>query len=228
CRNRGVHEGVVMRGVHLFPALSFTPYGLEPAWGGTRRLDFVEGEFGKPTWTVWLCHYRESAGAAAHVHVGTAPRGRFDEAVGLGIPGRALAFPLRRELAFAAANSLWGLILAECPESGGGSGRRLDSRQVAQAVEDAADAYRSWPGTSWLVDGQAVQARVWTHGSVWAGFAEGPGDAYVLALGSGVEPGSLSVRSIADSAAYGFDRSLPLDPHAGEPCDRPFFTAADC
>lgn len=79
-----------------FPVLDFSLYGLAD-WHGSRWLDTVEGEIGKPTWGVWLEHADlEHSDSAPYpwVRVATLPAARHAQLMTMPDeqPAEAVAF----------------------------------------------------------------------------------------------------------------------------------------
>ncbi|SFP52939.1 hypothetical protein SAMN05421810_102861 [Amycolatopsis arida] len=186
-------------GEQVSPPADFPVYGLDERWRGPRWLDFFEGRPGDPVWAVWLGH-REAEGDHG-VRVGTLPRERYDEVMS------PRGGDTRVPVAFSAA---FGLVNLTLPD---GSVPRPEGLipALVEHAERQAKRHREWPRVAWEVDGRWAQAAVWSFADAWAGFTDVLEDAYLVAVGIGVQPEGLRLVPAA-GAEYGVDLAAPLDP----------------
>lgn len=184
----------------LAPGADYAVYGLGGTWADVRWLESRSGEVGAPPWTVWLGHGARRD--PARVIVGSAPRARFD-ALHAGLPAGHPS-----HVAFEVGLHMIGYTLPDpAVPRPDGLVRRIGNEMHRQAI-----ACEDWPEIGWTVDGREVPARVWKFAGSWAAFTDGVRDSYVLAIGTGVEPGGLDFAEVLDGAPYGVDLESPLWP----------------
>lgn len=208
----------------FLPPADFPLYGAQP-WPGFRELDdtvhiaWGRRRFG-PAVGFWLGH--QTLDRAGGVRVGTFHRQRFDRSVELGqlpgggrgrlrhlgvvpdVPGDVLAAVARQ-----GTTAVADLTLPDPEEMAGVPEAdrvfRLTSAHLAAAAEDVG----GWESTGWAVDGRPLPARVLRFGGAWTGFVVLP-TAYVVAVGVGIEPQTLTLQSMESTDAYGVDLAAPL------------------
>ncbi|WP_116044214.1 hypothetical protein [Amycolatopsis palatopharyngis] len=187
-------------GEQVSPPVDFPIYGLDWGWRGPRWLDFFEGRPGEPVWALWLGHREE--GGEHGVRVGTLPRDRYDSALSprSGDPLVAVAF-----------SAAFGLINLTLPD---GSVPRPDGLipAMVEHAEEQAKRHAQWPRVAWDIGGRWAQASIWSFAGAWAGFTDLLDDAYLVAIGIGVQPEGMRLVPVGSNAKnYGIDLAAPLD-----------------
>lgn len=183
---------------HASPPVDFPLYGLDWSFDSVRWLDFFEARNGSPAWAVWLGHRgAEDAGA----RIGTFPKRRYTEVM---CPrgGDPCA-----DVAFSAA---FGLVNLTLPDSSVPRPEGLIPELVMHA-EEQAKRYADWRTAVWHVDGAPIPASVWNFAGAWAGFSDSRADAFVVAIGIGVEPDELRLATVGEGHPYSVDLHAPLD-----------------
>jgi hypothetical protein len=180
----------------VLPPVTFDYYGLPPSWNGLRWLDVVNGDWA----ALWLGHL--SSDFASGLLVGTLPRSIFDV--------WSARSGVRRDNTTAAL-SLACQRFAEIvsPDRGvtGPTGARTKNHRHA---EQQAEGYINWPLNSWNVNGEVMDAHVWTFAGAWVGLCEDLPDAHLIAVGVGLPPEDLKLDTVQNSAMYGVDLTKPL------------------
>lgn len=175
------------------PPLDFPFYGLPPAWVGPRWVESITGRLGHPADGIWLRH------GSALVHDALNPWLRMGTLRG----DRFLGTERESATAFTA---MFALVDATMPSP---ADRPPDyTERIGDVVAEHADLHAAWPTASWSVDDEPVTASVTTWAGAWAAFATLP-SVDLAVVGHLVDPSSLDLATVVDSAAYHFDR------HAG-------------
>lgn len=180
------------------PPVDFPLYGVDWSFDSVRWLDFFESRGGSPAWAVWLGHRGPDD---TGVRIGTFPKERYTEVM---CPGGG---DERAAVAFGAA---FGLVNLTLPDTSVPRPEGLIPALVEHA-EEQAGRHQDWRAAVWHVDGAPVRASVWNFAGAWAGFSDSREDAFVVAIGIGVEPDELSMTAIDDGEPYGVDLDAPLD-----------------
>lgn len=185
------------------PPLDFEVYGLRASWPVARWFEFFDVQYGDPAWGTRFGYQGAGGADSPYVCVVTLPRQRFDQrCVG---PGRERL----TEVAAYGGIVLIGLTLPDpdVPRLPG-----MNSLLMRHSESIAADASQ-WPSTSWTVGDQSARAAVWRFAGGWTAFCDDVPDAYLVAIGCGMEPDGLAFDVIEDGAPYGVDLAVPLTTH---------------
>jgi hypothetical protein len=184
---------------HTSSVVDFPVYGLDETFRGIRWVDFFEGLPGRPPWALWLGH-RESDSDNG-IRVGTLPKQRYE----------AIMCPNGKDpLVEVAFSGAFGVVNVTLPDSTVTRPEGLIPALVEHA-EHQARRYLEWPIVWWRIEGAQVRARVWHFAGGWAAFSTALDDAYLVAVGVGVEPADLAFEPVKDGAAYHADLSAPLN-----------------
>ncbi len=184
---------------HTSSVVDFQVYGLDETFQGMRWVDFFEGLPGKPPWALWLGHREPDSGNG--VRVGTLPRQRYE----------AVMCPNGKDpLVEVAFSGAFGVVNVTLPDS---SVARPDGLipALVEHAEAQARRYAEWPIVWWRIEGAQVRARVWHFAGGWAAFSTALDDAYLVAVGVGLEPADLAFEPVEDGATYHIDLSAPLN-----------------
>ncbi|CAM3045199.1 hypothetical protein SAXI111661_15885 [Saccharomonospora xinjiangensis] len=179
--------------------VDFQVYGLDETFNGVRWVDFFEGLPGKPPWALWLGH--RAAGSDSGVRVGTLPKQRYE----------AVLCPNGKDpLVEVAFSGAFGVVNVTLPDS---SVVRPDGLipSLVEHAEHQARRYAEWPIVWWSIEGAQVRARVWHFAGGWAAFSTALDDAYLVAVGVGMEAANLAFEPVKDDSMYHTDLSAPLN-----------------
>lgn len=186
-----------------FPALDFPLYGLAD-WDGSRWLDIVEGEIGKPTWGVWLAHGEStSSGSAPYpwVRVATLPAARH---------ALLMTMPDEQPAEAVAMAALHVLINITAPD--------LTTEQwplywpkVRDMVQRDAHDVSAWPDVVLHVDGHDVPAHSYNWAGTWLAFTTALDDVALIVISAGGPPEKLALKQLSSASDYHFDLQAPID-----------------
>lgn len=185
-----------------FPALDFPLYGLAD-WQGSRWLDVVEGEIGKPTWGVWLAHGGAASPSSPYpwVRVATLPAARHAQLMTMPDeqPAEAVAFA-----------ALHFLINVTAPELAAEQ-RELYWLRARDMVQRDAHHISAWPDAVIQVDGRDVRAHSYSWAGTWLAFTTDLNDVALIVISAGVPPEKLALTRLSSGSDYHFDLEAPID-----------------
>lgn len=185
-----------------FPALDFPLYGLAD-WHGSRWLDVVEGEIGKPTWGVWLAHGDTVSASAPYpwVRVATLPAARHAQLMTMPDeqPAEAVAFA-----------ALHVLINVTAPELTAAQ-RELYWPRARDMVQRDAHDISAWPEVVIQVDGRDVRAHSYSWAGTWLALTTHMDGVALIVISAGVPPEKLALTRLGSGSDYHFDLKAPID-----------------
>lgn len=83
---------------------------------------------------------------------------------------------------------------------------------MVEHAEEQAKRHAQWPRVAWDIGGRWAQASIWSFAGAWAGFTDLLDDAYLVAIGIGVQPEGMRLVPVGSNAKnYGIDLAAPLD-----------------
>jgi hypothetical protein len=182
------------------PAVDFRLYGMERSWPGARWIELFGDAVGDPVRWVSLGH--RSPDGESLVYVETFSRSYTDASAATS--GEA---PLQ-DVAFDAAVLLINATLPvdSLPRPAG------LIKAIVDHANERSSQYTRWPQVRWQVDGVAVVARVWWFAGGWAAVSDVVEDAYLAAVGVGINPDGLSLAMLENGDAYHFGLDQPMHP----------------
>lgn len=195
------------------PPVDFQLYGLVGSVRCERWLEFVEGEPGRPVWSVWLGHRCPSGTVVVTTH----PAERFVEV-------ERVSGDVLPALARVAATTLLSLTMPPPDDP-----RRTAAltANVWAVADDAAAAYGSWPRETWTLGTVEMSVPVWAFAGGWAGIVTRVPAAYLIVFGQHCSASRVALAMVDDVKAYGLRPGAPLtaDLLRG-PADPPPFRSA--
>ena len=182
--------------------LDFPLYGLAD-WHGSRWLDGVEGEIGKPTWGVWLGHGDAVSPSSPYpwVRVATLSAARH---------AQLMTMPDEQPAETVAIAALHFLINVTAPQ--------LTAEQLQVYWPSALDMVQrdshrisAWPDAVLRVDGRGVRAHSYRWAGTWLAFTTDLATVALIVISVGVPPEKLALTRLSSGSDYHFDLDAPIN-----------------